>query len=98
MGTLCKVYLCDSRIRTTLSFHSALSPTPPFPKDAFRLRLAGVLVPAVAVALFTTPAMVMKMSSFGVGFGFFGDPLIWRGLDLLNRYVPNWQKYLELRK
>ena len=40
----------------------------------------------------------MKATYAGVGFGFFGDPLIWRGLDLLNRKVPNWQKYLELEK
>ena len=78
--------------------HSALSPTPPFPREAPRLRLAGVLVPIVAVTLFTSPAIFMKATYAWVGFGFFGDPLIWRGLDLLNRKVPNWQKYLELEK
>ena len=78
--------------------HSALSPTPPFPQEAPRLRLAGVLVPVVAVTLFTSPAIFMKATYAGVGFGFFGAPLIWRGLDLLNRKVPNWQKYLELEK
>ncbi len=78
--------------------HSALSPTPPFPQEAPRFRLAGVLVPVVAVTLFTSPAMFMKATYAGVGFGFFGDPLIWRGLDFLNRKVPNWQKYLELEK
>ncbi|KAK0513106.1 hypothetical protein JMJ35_004092 [Cladonia borealis] len=77
-------------------FANALSPTAPFPQEAPRLRLAGVLVPIVAVTLFTSPAMFMKATYAGVGFGFFGDPLIWRGLDLLNRKVPNWQKYLEL--
>lgn len=77
---------------------SALEPTAPFPKEAGRLKLAGVLVPAVAVALLTSSAMFMKMTTAGVGFGFFGDPLIWRGLDLLNKKVPDWQKYLQLRK
>ena len=35
---------------------------------------------------------------FGVGFGFFGDPVIQKGLDWLNRTFPKWQKLLELRK
>ncbi|KAF2262598.1 hypothetical protein CC78DRAFT_569622 [Lojkania enalia] len=35
--------------------------------------------------------------TFGAGFGFFGDPVISRGLDLLNRKFPNWQKLLEIR-
>jgi hypothetical protein len=42
--------------------------------------------------------MFMKATYAGVGFGFFGDPLIWRGLDLLNKKFPNWQKLLEIRK
>ena len=42
--------------------------------------------------------MFMKMVTGGIGFGFFSDPLIWRGLDFLNEKIPNWQKYLELRK
>jgi hypothetical protein len=41
--------------------------------------------------------MFMKGVTFGIGFGFFGDPIITRGLDLLNRKFPNWQKLLELR-
>lgn len=41
--------------------------------------------------------MFMKGVTFGVGFGFFGDPVIQRGLALLNRKFPHWQKLLELR-
>ncbi|KAK3167256.1 hypothetical protein OEA41_010382 [Lepraria neglecta] len=78
-------------------FANALSPTPPFPQEAPRLKLAGALVPVLAVGLLTSSAMFMKATYAGVGFGFFGDPLIWRGLDFLNKKVPNWQKYLELR-
>ncbi len=77
---------------------SALSPTAPFPKDRPRLTLAAVILPGVAVSILTTPAMFMKVSTLGVGVGFFGDPLIWRGLDWLNKNYPNWQKLLELRK
>ncbi|KAL8734594.1 MAG: hypothetical protein Q9181_003160 [Wetmoreana brouardii] len=78
-------------------FANALSPTPPFPKERPRLVLASVLVPGVAVSLFTTSAMFMRMSTFGIGVGFFSDPLLWRGLDWLNKNYPNWQKLLELR-
>lgn len=79
-------------------YHSALSPTPPFPQETPRFKLAGILVPAVVIGLLTTSAMFMKMITAGIGFGFFGDPLIWRGLDLLNNKFPNWQKLLEIRK
>jgi hypothetical protein len=41
--------------------------------------------------------MFTKGMTFGVGFGFFGDPIITRGMDLLNRKIPHWQKFLELR-
>ncbi len=78
--------------------YSALSPTPPFPQETPRFKLAGILVPAVAISMLTTSAMFMKMTTAGIGFGFFGDPLIWRGLDLLNKNFPNWQKLLEIRK
>ncbi|KAL8868900.1 MAG: hypothetical protein Q9174_004679 [Haloplaca sp. 1 TL-2023] len=78
-------------------FANALSPTAPFPKEKPRLILASVLVPGVAVSLLTTSAMFMRMTTFGVGVGFFSDPLIWRGLDWLNTNYPNWQKLLEIR-
>ena len=77
---------------------SALSPTHPFPQDAPRLKLAGIVTGLLAISLLTTSAMFIKMNTFFAGFGFFGDPLIWRGLDWLNRTYPNWQKLLELRK
>ena len=90
--------LGGSKIDRTNRDQSALSPTPPFPQEPPRLKLAGVLVPMLALSLLATPAMFMKGMYAGVGLGFFGDPLIWRGLDFLNKKVPNWQKYLELRK
>ena len=77
---------------------NALSPTPPFPREVPRLRLAAVVVPLLAVSLVTTPAILTKLTTGGIGFAFFGDPLIWRALDILNEKIPNWQKYLELRK
>ena len=79
-------------------FQSALSPTAPFPQDAARLKLAALLVPAIAVAMLTSSAMFMKMNTFLMGLGFFGDPIIWRAASWLNREFPHWQKLLEIRK
>ncbi len=78
-------------------FANALEPTPPFPRDVYRLRLAAVLVPLFAISIFITSYMFMKGLTFGVGFGFFGDPIIMPGLRWLNTNYPNWQKLLELR-
>lgn len=41
--------------------------------------------------------MFTKGATFGVGFGFFGDPLIQRGMTWLNRNFPHWEKLLEIR-
>jgi hypothetical protein len=38
------------------------------------------------------------LAGLGVGFGFFGDPIIQRGLAILNRDFPHWQKIFELQK
>ncbi|KAI4734174.1 hypothetical protein E4T50_15280 [Aureobasidium sp. EXF-12298] len=78
-------------------FANALSPTPPFPRDLYRLRLAGVVVPLIAVSLLTSAYMFTKGVTFGIGFGFFGDPVIQPGLRWLNRTFPHWQKLLEIR-
>ncbi|KAH8597295.1 hypothetical protein B0O99DRAFT_508417 [Bisporella sp. PMI_857] len=78
-------------------FGNALSPTAPFPKEKPRLKLAAVLAPILLVSLFTTSYMFYKMNGLLIGFGFFADPLIWRGLSSLNRRYPNWQKFLEIR-
>jgi hypothetical protein len=77
--------------------HSALEPMAPFPKDKYRMRLAALVVPLLLASLFVSSYMFMKGVTFGVGFGFFGDPVIKRGLVELNRRFPNWQKLLELR-
>ena len=37
------------------------------------------------------------MNGLFVGFGFFADPIIWRGLSFLNKEFPHWQKLLEIR-
>ena len=55
-------------------------------------------MPAIAVSLLTTSAMFVKMTTFSIGFGFFGDPLIGRAISWLNHEFPHWEKLLEIRK
>ncbi|RYP29750.1 hypothetical protein DL767_006571 [Monosporascus sp. MG133] len=76
---------------------NALSPTPPFPRDTHRLRLAAAIVPLLLMSLFVTSYMFVKGTTFGFGFAFFGDPIIACGVRLLNEKFPHWQKILELR-
>ncbi|CAI6340223.1 unnamed protein product [Periconia digitata] len=78
-------------------FANALSPTAPYPQDRYRLRLAAVVLPLFLISLFVSSYMYTKGMTFGIGFGFFGDPILTRGFELLNRKFPNWQKLLELR-
>ncbi|KAL2752393.1 hypothetical protein ACRALDRAFT_1065534 [Sodiomyces alcalophilus JCM 7366] len=78
-------------------FGNALSPTTPFPQGESRLKLAGILVPAILASLVVSPYMVWKANGFSMGFAFFGGPLIQRGVSFINRKLPDWQKYLELR-
>ncbi|KAH8645820.1 hypothetical protein BX600DRAFT_421383 [Xylariales sp. PMI_506] len=78
-------------------FANALSPTPPFPQDIYRLRLATLVSPLLVVSLFVSSYAFVKGTTFGLGFAFFGDPVITRGLRLLNRRFPHWEKLLELR-
>ncbi|EHK97345.1 hypothetical protein M7I_6903 [Glarea lozoyensis 74030] len=69
----------------------------PFPKDKPRMKLAGCLAPVLLISMFTSSYMFYKMNGFFIGFGFFADPIIWRGLTYLNEKYPDWQKLLELR-
>lgn len=78
-------------------FGNALSPTPPFPKNTYRFRLALLVVPVLCMSVFVTSYMATKGTTFGIGFGFFGDPVIAKGMELLNHQFPHWQKLLELR-
>lgn len=77
-------------------FANALSPTAPF-SDHKRLQLGAIVVPLLLVSLITKPQWVMKASTFLGGFAFFSDPLMQRGIELLNEKIPDWPKYLEIR-
>ncbi|KAJ2906953.1 uncharacterized protein MKZ38_009816 [Zalerion maritima] len=78
-------------------FGNALSPTPPFPLLPSRLRIATLILPLLPVSLFTSSYMFTKATTFILGAAFFGDPILQRGLSLLNREFPHWKKLLELR-
>ncbi|KAI9815205.1 MAG: hypothetical protein M1832_005540 [Thelocarpon impressellum] len=78
-------------------FANALSPTAPYPKSSARYRLGALVVPMVLVALLTSSAVFVKMTTFITGAAFFSDPIMARGLKLLNEKVPNWQEYLDPR-
>ncbi|EXJ87947.1 hypothetical protein A1O1_04874 [Capronia coronata CBS 617.96] len=77
-------------------FANALSPTPPFSSQK-RLQLGAIFAPLLLISLITRPEWVVKGSTFFGGFAFFSDPLMQRGIALLNEKIPDWPKYLEIR-
>lgn len=62
------------------------------------VRLTAVLSVGFLVSLLTSSYVFVKMITFGTGFAFFGDPIIWRAVTYLNREYPRWEKLLELQK
>jgi hypothetical protein len=78
-------------------FANALDPTPPFPTLRPRLQLAGVLLLMSLASLFVRATWIYRGVTFLLGVAFFTDPIIRRGIDLLNRNLPMWRRYLELR-
>ena len=86
------------RKRDTRSLsHHLMYETPANSIPHLLIGLAGLVVPLLAASIFISSYMFMKGVTFGAGFAFFGDPVIQRGLDLLNRKFPHWQKLLEVR-
>jgi hypothetical protein len=75
---------------------NALSPTPPFYATR-RYQLAAIIAPLLLISLFIKDAYVVKGTTFIAGVAFFTDPLMQRGIKLLNEKIPDWPKYLELR-
>lgn len=56
-----------------------------------------MIIPALFASLFVSSYIFVKGATFGLGFGFFGDPVFTRTLSFLNARFPHWQKVLELR-
>jgi Protein of unknown function (DUF3292) len=77
-------------------FANALSPTPPFHATK-RYQLAAIVAPLLLMSLFVKDTHVVKGTTFITGVAFFTDPLVQRGIQLLNEKIPDWPKYLELR-
>lgn len=90
--------ICDDFER----FGNALSPTPPFSRWMPRARLAGAIVPLLLASFYVNETMIYKGTTFGMGFALFGQPLIDRVkfpqvIVWLDRNIPDWKKYVELR-
>ncbi|KAI9069704.1 hypothetical protein FKP32DRAFT_1586683 [Trametes sanguinea] len=77
---------------------NAIEPVPPFPKYEARLRLAGVLAPLLVASVFVPAAVVVRGTTFGIGVGFFGQPIISRLASQVNHRFPHWRRLLELRR
>lgn len=77
-------------------FANALSPTPPFSRSV-RLQLAVIVAPLFLLSLFVRPQHIMRGTNLIIGIAFFTDPLMQRGIKLLNEKIPDWPKYLEIR-
>ena len=75
---------------------NALSPTSPFDQNK-RLQLGAILVPLLLLSLLVRAQDVVHGTTFFAGVGFFSDPLIQKGIVLLNEKIPDWPKYLEIR-
>ena len=71
---------------------------PPFPKYQARLRLAAIFAPLLLAAFVVPAEAVVHGTSFLIGVVFFSQPVLTRMYEELNRRVPNWQEYLELRR
>lgn len=50
------------------------------------------------MSLFTSSYAFAKLSTFFFGFGFFGDPVLWRIMAFLDRRFKHWKQLLELQK
>lgn len=75
---------------------NALSPIPPFHASK-RFQLAAIFAPILLLSLVMKDAYMVRGTTFIIGAAFFTDPLMQRGIALLNEKVPDWPKYLELR-
>ncbi|KAJ5692847.1 hypothetical protein N7462_002270 [Penicillium macrosclerotiorum] len=76
---------------------NALSATPPFPRMKPRIRLLALLTPAFLLSTWISSYILIKAIGFSVGLAFFGDPIIMRGIAVLNRDFPHWQDIFKLQ-
>ena len=62
------------------------------------MRIGVVLGTALLLSLVTSSYTFMKIATFGIGFGFFGDPIFQRITKYLNKKYPHWTELLVPQK
>ncbi|ATY65186.1 hypothetical protein A9K55_004709 [Cordyceps militaris] len=84
-------------IDTWERFGNVMHPTPLFPSNDSRLRLAICLAaPALIMATLSRETMIKSLELL-FGFVFFGKPIIRRAYNLLDKHCPSWRNYGKLR-
>ncbi|GAA5950814.1 hypothetical protein JCM21900_002026 [Sporobolomyces salmonicolor] len=79
-------------------FANAVNPPKPYPPYKAREKLAGAVFVPIALVFAIVPAQVWaRISAFGFGFAFFGQPILIRAAKIFVEKVPDWQEKLDLR-
>ncbi|GAA5906885.1 hypothetical protein JCM6882_006856 [Rhodosporidiobolus microsporus] len=79
-------------------FANALAPPKPYPRYRAREKLAAQVLLPILLITAVLPAWVWsRLFAFTFGLLFFGQPLLLRGLTLLNEKIPDWQDKIDLR-
>ncbi|KAI1008089.1 hypothetical protein K3495_g131 [Podosphaera aphanis] len=73
---------------------NTISPTVPFSEKSF-IRIDVALMPLFLISFFVTNDQMFKLVSFGLGFIFFGDPIITPALAWLDCQFPDWTRILQ---
>ncbi|KAL4786970.1 hypothetical protein BJX76DRAFT_319668 [Aspergillus varians] len=74
------------------------SPSPPFTLIGPRLQIAGILLSICLASLLMSSHVIVKAGSLIVGLAFFSDPVLTRGVDFLDRNIPDWKACLDIDK
>ncbi|CED85520.1 Protein of unknown function DUF3292 [Phaffia rhodozyma] len=79
-------------------FTIALSPLKVYPPNHARFKIAFlILFPALIITAVVPSRIFAHAGSFALGFGFFGQPLVKRGISTFVSLVPDWKEELDLR-
>ncbi|KAL8276463.1 hypothetical protein RQP46_011113 [Phenoliferia psychrophenolica] len=79
-------------------FANALAPPRYYPHNEARLKLAGaIFVPIMLVTAVVPAHWWAQIISFGVGIGFFAQPILIRAAKKFVELVPDWQERIDMR-
>ncbi|MCO5585447.1 hypothetical protein L7F22_039380 [Adiantum nelumboides] len=83
-------------------FGNALAPTFPFSQHGPRLRIASIFAPLALLTYFISVNVVYRSTTLLIGLAFFGQPVFDRMKvsdfkQWLDKNIPEWPRYLELR-